>query len=117
VAYTGIVTGSLRIAISDATLAHPGLDPDRGSFTVALNAARDQLVAATGVIADTVIDLVGEIGRQVLDHLMPGRRPRTNPRVVKRAISKYVASSKKQRHRGPSRKAAINIHILPAPST
>lgn len=107
---------ALRIAISDATLAHPDLDPDRGSFTVALHAARDQLVAAAGVIADTVIDLVGEIGRQVLDHLMPARRLRTNPRVVKRAISKYVASSKKGRHRGPSRKATINIHILPAPS-
>ncbi len=107
---------ALRIAISDATLANPDLDPDRGSFTVALNAARDQLVAAAGVIADTVIDLVGEIGRQVLGHLLPARRLRTNPRVVKRAISKYVASSKKGRHRGPSRKATINIHILPAPS-
>lgn len=36
---------ALRIAISDATLGHPDLDPDRGSFTVALNAARDQLVS------------------------------------------------------------------------
>jgi hypothetical protein len=111
---------ALRIAISDATLAHPDLDPDRGSFTVALNAARDQLVAAAGVITDTaidaVIDLVGEIGRQVLDHLMPSRRLRTNPRVVKRAISKYVASSKKGRHRGPSRKATISIHIITATS-
>lgn len=107
---------ALRIAISDATLSHPGLDPDRGSFTIALNTARDQLAAAAGVIADTVIDLVGEIGRQVLDQLMPARRLRTNPRVVKRAISKYVASSKKGRHRGPSRKAAISIHVIPASS-
>jgi hypothetical protein len=106
---------ALRIAISDATLARPDLDPDRGSFTVALNAARDQLAAAAGVIADTVVDLVGEIGRQVLDHLMPARRLRTNPRVVKRAISKYVASSKKGRHRGPSRKATITINTVPAP--
>jgi hypothetical protein len=105
---------ALRIAISDATLDQPGLDPDRGSFTVALHAARDQLVAAAGVIADTVVDLVGEIGRHVLDHLMPARRVRTNPRVVKRAISKYVASSKNGRHRGPSRKAAIAIDIIPA---
>jgi hypothetical protein len=107
---------ALRIAISDATLAYPDLDPDRGSFTVALHAARDQLIAAAGVIADTVIDLVGEIGHQVLEHLMPARRLRTNPRVVKRAISKYVASSKKGRHRGPSRKAAISIHLIPATS-
>jgi hypothetical protein len=105
---------ALRIAISDATLTQPGLDPDRGSFTVALNAARDQLVTAAGIIADTVIDLVGVIGRDVLDHLMPARRQRTNPRVVKRAISKYVASSKKGRHRGPSRKATIKIEVLTA---
>lgn len=107
---------ALRIAISDATLSQPDLDPDRGSFTIALNAARDQLVAAAGVIADTVIDLVGEIGRQVRDQLMPARRLRTNPRVVKRAISKYVASSKKGRHRGPSHKAAISTRIIPATS-
>jgi hypothetical protein len=33
---------------------------------------------------------------------------------IKRAISKYVASSAKQRHRGPSRKATISIDILDA---
>jgi Insertion element 4 transposase N-terminal/Transposase DDE domain len=103
----------LRIAISDATLARPDVDPDRGSFTVARNAARDQLIAAAGVIADTVIDLVGTIGRHVLDQLLPTRRTRTNPRVVKRAISKYVASSAKNRRRGPSRPATINIEIRP----
>ncbi len=105
---------ALRIAISDATLARPDLDPDRGSFTVALHAARDQPILAAGVIAESVVDLVGVIGSHVLAHLMPPRRLRTNPRVVKRAISKYVASTAKQRHRGPSRKATISIDILPA---
>jgi hypothetical protein len=107
---------ALRIAISDATLTQPGLDPDRASFTVALHAARDQLVLAAGVLADTTtsIDLVGQIGQVVLAHLMPGRRLRTSPRVVKRAISKYVASSAKGRHRGPSRKAVISIDVLSA---
>jgi hypothetical protein len=108
---------ALRIAIVDAGLTHPDLDPDRGSFTVALNAAREQLVLAAGVIADTAIDLVGKIGNSVLDHLMPTRRTRTNPRVVKRAISKFVASATKQRHRGPSREATISINILATAST
>ena len=103
---------ALRIAISDAVLTQPDIDPDRGSFTVALHAARDQLIAAAGVIADTVVDLVGVIGRHVLAHLMPARRTRTNPRVVKRAISKFVASTAKSRHRGPSRKAVLSINIL-----
>jgi Insertion element 4 transposase N-terminal/Transposase DDE domain len=105
---------ALRIAISDAVLDRPDLDPDRGSFIVALNTARDQLIAAAGVIADTVVDLVGVIGREVRARLMPVRRTRTNPRVVKRAISKFVASSKKGRHRGPSLKATISIDILAA---
>ena len=102
---------ALRIAISDATMARPETDPDRASFTVARHAARDQLSTAAGVIADTMIDLVGTIGRHVLDALLPARRVRTNPRVVKRAISKYVASTAKGRHRGPSRPALITIEI------
>jgi hypothetical protein len=118
---------ALRIAISDATSDatsdttsdatgdQPGPDPDRASFTVALHAARDQLVLGAGVLTDTstdaVVDLVGRIGRAVLAHLMPARRLRTSPRVVKRAISKYVSSSAKGRHRGPSRNATISIDI------
>ena len=102
---------ALRIAISDTTVRRPDIDPDRGSFTVALHAARDQLIAATGIIADTVVDLVGTIGQHVLDALLPARRVRTNPRVVKRAISKYVASTAKGCHRGPSRPAKITIEI------
>lgn len=103
---------ALRIAITDATLGRPDVDPDRGSFTITLNAARDQLVKAAGVIAGTVIDLVGTIGRHVLDNLMPDRRLRTTPRVVKRAISNYVAKTALGRIRGPSYKATININIL-----
>lgn len=105
---------TLRIAITDATIGRPDIDPDRGSFTITLNAARDELVKAAGVIADTVIDLVGTIGRHVLDNLMPDRRLRTNPRVVKRAISKYVASNARGRVRASSYKATININILAA---
>ena len=107
----------LRTAMADATATHPGIDPDRASFSVALHAARDQLIQASNIIADTVIDLVGVIGRHVLADLMPDRRVRVNPRVVKRAISKYVA--KGTRVRAPSYKATISINILspPAPLT
>jgi hypothetical protein len=109
---------ALRIAISDAVLTRPDIDPDRGSFSIALNAARDQLTAARGVLTDTaptaVIDLVGELGRQVLDHLLPQRRSRTNPRVVKRAISVYAANTARGRIRAPSRSTAITIDVLSA---
>jgi len=104
----------LRTAMTDATNTTPGTDPDRASFTTALHAARDQIIQAAGVIAETVIDLVGKIGRLVLDNLMPARRLRVNARTVKRAISKYNA-------RGPNidratYKATLNINILAGPA-
>jgi len=100
----------LRIAITDAIEAAGGIDPDRGSFTIALNAARDLITQAANIIADTIIDLIGAIGRRVLDNLLPDRRLRVSPRIVKRAISKYQA-------RGPridrtSYKATTGIEIL-----
>jgi hypothetical protein len=106
---------ALRIAICDATIGRPDVDPDRGSFTVALHAARDQLIAAAGVIDQTAIDLIGVIGRQVLEHLLPDRRCRTSPRVVKRAISKHAAHTASGRIHGPSHKATISIDVLTDP--
>jgi hypothetical protein len=105
---------ALRTAMTDATNSQPGLDPDRASFTVALHAARDQVIQAASVIADTVIDLVGKIGRVVLDNLLPTRRLRVNARTVKRAISKYNA-------RGPNidratYKATLHIDIPTGPA-
>jgi hypothetical protein len=101
--------------MADATACLPGTDPDRASFTIALNIARDQLTQAAGVTAGTVIDLTGTIGRHVLACLLPARRLRLSPRIVKRAISKYQA-------RGPgidrtSYKATVSIDILIPPET
>ncbi|SDH05868.1 Transposase DDE domain-containing protein [Nonomuraea jiangxiensis] len=98
----------LRLAMAEATTHRPGLDPDRASFTIALNTARDLVIQAAGVIADTVIDLLGTIGRQVLANLMPDRRIRTRPRLVKRAISKHNARGTVDR---TSYKATIGIEI------
>jgi hypothetical protein len=99
--------------MTDATASRPGTDPDRASFTIAWHAARDQLICAAGVITSTTGDLAGTIGRHVLASLLPARRLRASPRVVKRAISKYQA-------RGPhtdraSYKATISIDILIPP--
>jgi hypothetical protein len=100
----------LRTAMTDATDSQPGLDPDRASFTTALNTARDQIVHAAGVNAEAVIDLVGVIGAQVLANLLPERRLRTKTRMIKRSNSKYQA-------RGPnidrhSYKATTSIDII-----
>jgi hypothetical protein len=100
----------LRTAMTDATDSQPGLDPDRASFTTALNTARDQIVHAAGVNAEAVIDLVGVIGAQVLANLLPERRLRTKTRMIKRSNSKYQA-------RGPnidrhSYKATTSIDVI-----
>jgi Insertion element 4 transposase N-terminal/Transposase DDE domain len=102
---------AIRTAIADAASTVPGTDPDRASFTIALNTARDQVTLAAGVIAGTSIDLAGRIGRLVLASLMPARRLRISPRVVKRAISKYNARGKVDR---ATYKATIDIAILSA---
>ena len=108
-----VVYQILRTAMVDATDTRPGTDPDRASFTTALNAARNQTIQAAGVIAETVIDLAGAIGRAVLNHLLPDRRIRVKARMIKRSNSKYQA-------RGPnidrrSYKATINIDIITEP--
>ncbi|WJK35849.1 transposase [Solwaraspora sp. WMMA2065] len=105
-----VVYQILRTAMTDATDSRPGTGPDRASFTTALNAARDQVTHAAGVLADTVIDLAGAIGRAVLAHLLPERRIRVKTRMIKRSNSKYQA-------RGPnvdrrSHKATIAIDII-----
>jgi hypothetical protein len=99
---------ALRLAIADATAGHP-TSPDRASFTVALHAARDQLIHAAGVTAGTTIDLTGHIGRAVLASLLPPRPTRICPRVVKRAISKHRAKGTTDR---TNYQAAITINIL-----
>lgn len=99
---------ALRLAMADALLSHPTM-PDRAGFTVALHAARDQLVQAAGIIADTTIDLIGKIGHAVHTHLLPPRRTRACPRVVKRAISKHRAKGHVDR---TNHQATININIL-----
>jgi hypothetical protein len=104
----------LRIAIADAIEATGDIDPDRASFTIALSAARDQVTQAANIIADTTIDLIGAIGQRVLDNLMPNRRLRISPRIVKRALSRYNATGTTiNRH---SYKATLNINILAPPN-
>ena len=88
----------------------PASTPTAPASPSPCNAARDLLIQAAGVIAGTAIDLIGAIGRRVLDNLLPDRRLRVSPRIVKRAISKYQA-------RGPninrtSYKATLDINIL-----
>jgi hypothetical protein len=84
----------LRMAMTDAACAG-GLDPDRASFTIAAETARDTLSNATAILPTTGpdgrIDLTGVIGRAVLAHPLPARRARYSARKVKSPISRYHA--------------------------
>jgi hypothetical protein len=78
----------VRVA-ADAAASRPGLDMDRLSFTVALHAARDQVVTAAGVLPDSVA-LVGAIGHALLGNLLPARRRQRMKARSLKASSKYV---------------------------
>ncbi len=114
-----IVEQVLRTVMSEATNAVPGVDPDRASFTVALETARDTVLAgppsATPVPLGTGDDsgwrvLAGMIGMQVLQRLLPPRRLRTGSRTVKRAISKYQA--RRSKPHTPTVVATVSIRIV-----
>jgi hypothetical protein len=108
-----VVYQLLRTVMADATNTRIDIDPDRASFSVAWQAVRDQLVLAANVIAGAVVDLVGTIGAHVLATLLPVRRLRVCPRIVKRAISKYQARGSNIDR--TSYKATVGIDILAPP--
>ncbi|MGH3172190.1 MAG: IS4 family transposase [Trebonia sp.] len=77
---------ALRTAVTDAVQCVPGLDPDRASWAVALETARDLAVTAQNI---TGHDLQGDIGRAVLAALHGPRRPRVCARKVKSPLSRW----------------------------
>jgi hypothetical protein len=79
---------ALRMAMT-AAAESAGADPDRASFTIALQAARDQVTAARGVADTADPGDTGRIGRAVLAGLLPARRPRYSARKVKCSTSRY----------------------------
>jgi hypothetical protein len=80
----------LRMAMVTAIETRPGTDPDRASFTTAMETAKDQLTAAAAICPDGPADLPGVIGRAVLATLLPARRPRFSARKVKCATARYL---------------------------
>ena len=96
---------ALRMAMTAA--AEPaGADPDRASFTIALEAARDQVTepaaSRTPGPADT-----GRIGRAVLAGLLPARRPRYSARKVKSSTSRYHVRDHERGQDRPSQSVTI----------
>jgi hypothetical protein len=104
----------LRMAMVTAIETRPGTDPDRASFTTALEAAEDQLTNAAGICPDGPADLTGVIGRAVLATLLPARRLRFSARKVKCATSRYL-NRDDGRPPHPAAITAIDITISTPP--
>ena len=102
----------LRMAITDAVLTRPGADPDRASFTTALQAATDTITAATGVCPAPAS--LTATSRAVLATLQPPRRPRYSARQVKSHRSRYPARNG-TRPATPTKITAIHITIHTPP--
>ena len=79
---------ALRRAMVTAVESVPGTDPDRASFTIALQTAIDTVTGADGVLTSDARD-PGRLGRAVLAGLLPPRRPRVSVRKVKSPLSRW----------------------------
>ncbi|MGW2370699.1 IS4 family transposase [Streptomyces sp. NPDC001667] len=85
----------LRRAMTEAAESEPGTDPDRVSFTVALEAARSQVITAENILPDHTGP--GVIARAVLEALLPRRRTRVSARRVKSTVVRYRSNPTDER--------------------
>ena len=97
-----------RRAMAEAVEGAPGTDPDRASFTVALETAKDQLINAAGALED---GRLGRITQAVLANLLPPRRARIAPRRVKCPISRYATPPSQAQITGAARIEEITIIV------
>lgn len=69
--------------------SHHQLDPDRLSFVHALEVIRDAIAEFQMTARHLLTDLLQRLWRDLVRYMLPKRRHRTNPRVVKRKMSKF----------------------------
>ena len=104
---------ALRMAMTAAAEA-AGADPDRASFTAALESAREQVITARGIEDPGSPDDIGRIGRAVLASLLPARRARYSARKVKCSTSRYHVRDQ-DRPELPTRVTRVQITIIAPP--
>jgi hypothetical protein len=80
---------ALRRAMVSAIETIPGTDPDRASFTTAVQTATQTLIQADSVLPASDTTQAGRIGTAVLDDLLPPRRPRVSARKIKSPLSRW----------------------------
>jgi Insertion element 4 transposase N-terminal/Transposase DDE domain len=99
----------LRMAMTDATATRPGTDPDRASFTTAVQTATTQLTSAQAITGGP-----GAITSAILATLLPPRRPRYSARTIKCPRSRYTQTDP-HRPRLPVTITAVTITITTPP--
>ncbi len=99
---------ALRRAMVTAAESVPGTDPDRASFTIALQTAIDTVTTADGVIPASASGH-GRIGRAILDGLLAPRRPRVSVRKVKSPLSRW---NKADPHRPARSTPVTEINVM-----
>nr|WP_268240474.1 transposase [Streptomyces albiflavescens] len=83
------------------TAATRQLDPDRISFTETLRSARRSVTVTPGSSPpDLLVKALRLLQEDLLERLLPARRPRSQPRVVKRKMSNYRLK-RPERHAWP----------------
>ncbi len=105
---------ALRMAMTAATGTVPGTDPDRASFTIALETAREQVTAARGIAVPADPGDAGRIGRAVLAGLLPARRARYSARKVKCSTSRFHVRDQ-DRPELPTRITRVLVTIFAPP--
>ena len=87
-------------------------DPDRISFTRTLRVARRTAASHPGSSPQTLDDAHRQVTSELLFELLPSRRHRTNPRVVKRKMSN--CGVKRPEHRSLGTSPSPEIRVLSA---
>jgi len=91
---------AVRFLMHEAALAR-GVDPDRISFVRALRVLQDAIPDFQIAAPELWPSLYRRLLRDMATDLLPARRHRSNPRVVKRKMSKFKL--KRPEHRRPPR--------------
>jgi hypothetical protein len=79
---------AIRFLMHEAAL-QVGIDPDRISFVHTLNTLHDAIPEFQMTTPEQLPQLYIRLLRDIVDSLLPERRLRSNPRVVKRKMSKF----------------------------
>lgn len=108
-------------ALMGAAAAQRGVDPDRISFTRTAHAARRSVRSGLGAATRTLTVALPATLAEICRELVPRRRLRANPRVVKRKMSGYGAKrSEHRRWPQPTRSSADAVRVIaadPLPAT